>query len=179
MLVVEFPSKPISRWLRKITLNDDASTHLDEAVLEMTHRYQLLVKEPDAGCRIPFKTHQPLVTQNYSKRRRLNSSRRRRTRYATSLPTAGKPAGIHPSQRFKTSSCTYPNDVVAPITTSSCAKETPAAGFYMQKQYSPLVTRSWILSIVRANHQPPAATRIKPNDWNSKVNQSQATVTCC
>ncbi|KZV22181.1 hypothetical protein F511_35763 [Dorcoceras hygrometricum] len=28
------------------------------------------------------------------------------------------PAGNHPSQRFKTSSCTYPNDVAAPITTS-------------------------------------------------------------
>ncbi|KZV50609.1 hypothetical protein F511_14612 [Dorcoceras hygrometricum] len=143
MLVVEFPSKPISSWLRKSTQNDDASTNLDNAVLDMPHRYQLLVN----------------------------------------------PAGIHPSQRFKTSSCTYPNDVAAPKTTSSCTKETPAAGFYMQKQYSPRVTCSWILSIVRANHQPPAATRIKRNDWNSKFNQSQATVvltridfatvTCC
>ncbi|KZV30255.1 U-box domain-containing protein 9-like [Dorcoceras hygrometricum] len=42
MLVVEFPSKPISSWLRKITQNDDASTNLYDAVLDMPHRYQLL-----------------------------------------------------------------------------------------------------------------------------------------
>ncbi|KZV45410.1 hypothetical protein F511_42548 [Dorcoceras hygrometricum] len=45
MLVVEFPSKPISSWLRKITQNDDASTNLDDAVLDMPHRYQLLVNQ--------------------------------------------------------------------------------------------------------------------------------------
>ncbi|KZV18511.1 hypothetical protein F511_10261 [Dorcoceras hygrometricum] len=43
MLVVEFPSKPISSWLRNITQNDDASTNLDDTVLDMPHRYQLLV----------------------------------------------------------------------------------------------------------------------------------------
>ncbi|KZV49618.1 hypothetical protein F511_26049 [Dorcoceras hygrometricum] len=45
MLVVEFPSKPISSWLRKITQNDDASTNLDDAVLDMPHRYQLLINQ--------------------------------------------------------------------------------------------------------------------------------------
>ncbi|KZV30805.1 hypothetical protein F511_33839 [Dorcoceras hygrometricum] len=45
MLVVEFPSKSISSWLRKITQNDDASTNLDDAVLDMPHRYQLLVNQ--------------------------------------------------------------------------------------------------------------------------------------
>ncbi|KZV39254.1 hypothetical protein F511_17586 [Dorcoceras hygrometricum] len=45
MLVVEFPSKPISTWLRKITQNDDASTNLDDAVLDMPYRYQLLVDQ--------------------------------------------------------------------------------------------------------------------------------------
>ncbi|KZV14390.1 hypothetical protein F511_17691 [Dorcoceras hygrometricum] len=126
MLVVEFPSKPISSWLRKITLNDDASTHLDDAVLDMPHRYQL--------------RHPSFTTiQN----QQLHFPKRRRCAYC------------------------------------SCTKATPAAGFYMQKKYSPRVTRLWILSIVRANHQPPAATRIKRNDWNSKFNHSQATVTCC
>ncbi|KZV25263.1 hypothetical protein F511_12499 [Dorcoceras hygrometricum] len=45
MLVVEFPSKPISSWLRKFTQNDDASTNLDDSVLYMPHRYQLLVNQ--------------------------------------------------------------------------------------------------------------------------------------
>ncbi|KZV38452.1 hypothetical protein F511_41851 [Dorcoceras hygrometricum] len=45
MLVVEFPSKPISSWLHKITQNDDASTNLDDVVLDMPHRYQLLVNQ--------------------------------------------------------------------------------------------------------------------------------------
>ncbi|KZV49377.1 hypothetical protein F511_10917 [Dorcoceras hygrometricum] len=45
MLVVEFPSKPISSWLRKITQNDDASTNQDDAVLDMSHCYQLLVNQ--------------------------------------------------------------------------------------------------------------------------------------
>ncbi|KZV44024.1 hypothetical protein F511_05307 [Dorcoceras hygrometricum] len=44
ILVVKFPSKPISSWLRKITQNDDASTNLDDVVLNMPHRYQLLAK---------------------------------------------------------------------------------------------------------------------------------------
>ncbi|KZV45853.1 hypothetical protein F511_29390 [Dorcoceras hygrometricum] len=48
MLVVEFPSKPISSWLRKITQNDDASTNLDDAVLDMPHRYQLLVNQQES-----------------------------------------------------------------------------------------------------------------------------------
>ncbi|KZV32755.1 1-aminocyclopropane-1-carboxylate oxidase [Dorcoceras hygrometricum] len=109
MLVVEFPSKPISSWLRKITQNDDASTNLDDAVLDMPHRYQLLVN----------------------------------------------PAGIHPSQRFKTSSCTFPNDVAAPITTSSCTKATPAAGFYMQNstRHASLARGSFQLCAPTTNHQ--------------------------
>ncbi|KZV55376.1 hypothetical protein F511_03857 [Dorcoceras hygrometricum] len=117
MVVVEFPSKPISSWLRKITQNDDASTNLDDAVPGMPHCYQLPVNQQAS---IHHNDSKPAVALTQT----------------TSLP----------------------------ITTSSCTKETPAAGFYMQKQYSPRITRSWILSIVRANHQPPAATRIKRND---------------
>ncbi|KZV37705.1 hypothetical protein F511_32606 [Dorcoceras hygrometricum] len=47
MLVVEFPSKPISSWLHKITQNDDASTNLDDVVLDMPHCYQLLVNQQE------------------------------------------------------------------------------------------------------------------------------------
>ncbi|KZV18653.1 putative mitochondrial chaperone bcs1 [Dorcoceras hygrometricum] len=93
-------------------------------------------KEPDAGCRITFKTHQQLVTQNYSNDDASNNLDDAVLDMSHRYQLLVNQAGIHPSQRFKTGSCTYPNDVAAPITTSSCTKETPAAGFYMQKQYS-------------------------------------------
>ncbi|KZV20805.1 protein phosphatase 2C 37-like [Dorcoceras hygrometricum] len=48
ILVVEFPSKPINSWLGKITQNEDASTNLDDAVLDMPHRCQLLVNQQES-----------------------------------------------------------------------------------------------------------------------------------
>ncbi|KZV40067.1 Cyclin-like F-box domain containing protein [Dorcoceras hygrometricum] len=114
MLVVEFPSKPISSWLRKITQNDDASTNLDDAVLDMRHRYQLLVN----------------------------------------------PAGIHPSQRFKTSSCTFPNDVAAPIVVA-------------QRQLLLLVSTCKTVLATRHSLVDPFNCARQPPTTSSNENQAQ------
>ncbi|KZV26709.1 hypothetical protein F511_34385 [Dorcoceras hygrometricum] len=106
MLVVEFPSKPISSWLRKITQNDDASTNLDDVVLDMPHRYQLLVNQQ-----------------------------------ASILHNDSKPAVALTNRRC----CAYNNQQLH--------KGNFCCWFLHAKQYSPRVTPSWILSIVRANHQ--------------------------
>ncbi|KZV53068.1 hypothetical protein F511_03981 [Dorcoceras hygrometricum] len=68
MLVVEFPSKPISSWLRKNYSKRRRVTNLDDAVLDMPHRYQLLVNQQES---ILHNDSKPAVALNQTTSLRL------------------------------------------------------------------------------------------------------------
>ncbi|KZV25210.1 hypothetical protein F511_29584 [Dorcoceras hygrometricum] len=97
---------PSAAGYAKITQNDDASTNLDDAVLDMPHRYQLLVNQQES---ILHNDSKPAVALNQTTSLRLQ-----------------QPAVAQRKLLLLVSTC---------------------------KPVLARVTPSWILSIVRTNHQ--------------------------